>query len=155
MLTNDEQTALRRLLERLRSAINEQVGNVAVEMPALEAGELIPVIERLVNAGADSSIQLRCWRCGKSVSTPVPADTVVRACIECPECAANEAPAPVNAELCVWKQDEWHGYYDTACGEAFEHENGGTPEQNHFCHCPGCGKTIKVERKENEENHNQ
>lgn len=32
--------------------------------------------------------RLRCSRCGKSVSSPVPADTVVRAWCECPECLA-------------------------------------------------------------------
>ena len=31
-------------------------------------------------------MRLRCHRCGQSVSTEVPADTVVRAWIECPEC---------------------------------------------------------------------
>lgn len=30
--------------------------------------------------------RLRCNKCGKDVSTPVPDDTIVRAWIECPEC---------------------------------------------------------------------
>lgn len=30
--------------------------------------------------------RIKCSRCGKSVSTPVPLNTVVRAWIECPEC---------------------------------------------------------------------
>ena len=30
--------------------------------------------------------RLHCLNCGKSVSTPVPKDTIVRAWIQCPEC---------------------------------------------------------------------
>lgn len=30
--------------------------------------------------------QLRCWKCRKPVSTPVPEETVVRAVLECQEC---------------------------------------------------------------------
>lgn len=31
-------------------------------------------------------MRLRCFRCGKSVSTEVDDETVVRACLVCPEC---------------------------------------------------------------------
>jgi hypothetical protein len=31
-------------------------------------------------------MRLRCFFCGKSVSNEVPDDTIVRACLECPEC---------------------------------------------------------------------
>lgn len=30
--------------------------------------------------------RLKCFKCGKPVSTPVPADCVIRGIIECPEC---------------------------------------------------------------------
>lgn len=30
--------------------------------------------------------RILCMGCGKSVSTPVPKDTIVRAYVECPEC---------------------------------------------------------------------
>ena len=31
-------------------------------------------------------MRLTCWECGKSVSTEVPEDTIVRATLVCPEC---------------------------------------------------------------------
>ena len=31
-------------------------------------------------------MRLHCYYCGKSVSSEVPDDTIVRACLECPEC---------------------------------------------------------------------
>jgi hypothetical protein len=31
-------------------------------------------------------VRLRCFYCGKSVSNEVPDSTIVRACLECPEC---------------------------------------------------------------------
>jgi hypothetical protein len=31
-------------------------------------------------------MRLRCWFCGKSVSTEVPDETIVRAILVCPEC---------------------------------------------------------------------
>ena len=31
-------------------------------------------------------MRLRCYPCGRSVSTEVPDETVVRACLFCPEC---------------------------------------------------------------------
>lgn len=34
---------------------------------------------------------VRCSRCGKGVSTPIPEDTVIRAWIECPECLEAKA----------------------------------------------------------------
>ena len=35
-------------------------------------------------------MRLRCYECGKSVSTEVPDDTVVRAVLTCPECIEKE-----------------------------------------------------------------
>lgn len=31
-------------------------------------------------------MRLRCFKCGKSVSTEVPDETIIRATLECPEC---------------------------------------------------------------------
>lgn len=42
--------------------------------------------ETLPKMWSDSEFRLRCNRCGKIVSTPVPESTIVRAWIECPEC---------------------------------------------------------------------
>jgi DNA-directed RNA polymerase subunit RPC12/RpoP len=41
---------------------------------------------------------IRCSRCGKIASTPVPAETIVRAYIECPECVAGSTE-PSNDEF--------------------------------------------------------
>jgi hypothetical protein len=35
-------------------------------------------------------MRLRCYYCGKSVSTEVPSETVVRAVLTCPECIEKE-----------------------------------------------------------------
>lgn len=44
-------------------------------------------------------MRIRCLQCGKSVSTEVPEDTVIRAWIECPECTEakekSDAPNPI------------------------------------------------------------
>jgi len=40
---------------------------------------------------ADGSFRVRCCRCGTSVSNPLPVAVIVRAWVECPECAAREA----------------------------------------------------------------
>lgn len=37
-------------------------------------------------AGYGPDERIHCMKCGKSVSTPVPPETVVRAWVECPEC---------------------------------------------------------------------
>lgn len=35
-------------------------------------------------------MRIHCSRCGKSVSTEVPHDTVIRAWVECPECIGKD-----------------------------------------------------------------
>lgn len=35
-------------------------------------------------------MRIHCNKCGKSVSTEVPEDTIVRAWVECPECVAKK-----------------------------------------------------------------
>lgn len=46
-------------------------------------------------------MRLTCTSCGKSVSTEVPEDTIVRAALECPECLQkeNERMAKLNTTL--------------------------------------------------------
>lgn len=49
--------------------------------------EHVATLQRALNTclGPDTE-RIRCMKCGKSVSSPVPKDTVVRAYVECPEC---------------------------------------------------------------------
>lgn len=47
--------------------------------------EIKTVVDKIVNL-QNGDVKLKCSRCGKDVSTPVPIDTIVRAFIECPEC---------------------------------------------------------------------
>ena len=42
-------------------------------------------------------------------------------------------------EKCQWKRDEWHGYFDTSCKQAFCFENEYGPRKNKFRFCPYCG----------------
>jgi DNA replication initiation complex subunit (GINS family) len=53
--------------------------------------------------------QLKCYDCGKPVSTPVPKDTVVRAVVECPECIQkkpdSEAKLPKVSEVTEGKEE--------------------------------------------------
>lgn len=46
---------------------------------------------------------------------------------------------------CFWKYDEWQCAYDTECGECYCFENG-TPRENHYRYCPGCGKRLRTTR---------
>lgn len=45
--------------------------------------------------------------------------------------------------VCEWKQDEAHGYWEGGCGLAWEF-TAGTPETNGFWCCPRCGRRIKT-----------
>jgi len=53
------------------------------------------------------------------------------------------APAPP----CRWTRDESFldesDKWDTACDRAFTFIDGG-PRENHYTHCPGCGRVIEV-----------
>lgn len=42
--------------------------------------------------------QVRCSKCGKGVSSPVPDNTIVRAWIECPECVESASDASEESE---------------------------------------------------------
>ena len=46
-------------------------------------------------------------------------------------------------DKCKWTEDEWDGYCETACGQAFEFTDGG-PAENHCRFCHVCGKPIEV-----------
>ena len=45
---------------------------------------------------------------------------------------------------CIWKYDEYHDMYDTACGRAFSFITGDCDE-NGYRYCPWCGNQIRVE----------
>lgn len=47
----------------------------------------------------------------------------------------------VLSETCDWKQDEAHGYWEGACGLAWEFTTG-TPDANGFWCCPRCGRRV-------------
>ena len=53
------------------------------------------------------------------------------------------APAPP----CRWTRDQSfideRDKWDTACDRAFTFIDGG-PRENHYTHCPGCGRVIEV-----------
>jgi hypothetical protein len=68
-------------------------------------------------------MRLRCNRCGKELSTPIPEDTVVRAWIECPECIEVETPGlqeylsrvilpAMREQRVVWGGWDWKGMAD-------------------------------------------
>jgi len=46
-------------------------------------------------------------------------------------------------EKCKWTEDEWDGYWQTDCGQAWEFTDGG-PAENHCRFCHYCGKPIEV-----------
>jgi len=58
--------------------------------------------------------RIHCSNCGKSVSTPVPLGTLVRAFIQCPECIEKEDEEPMH--------EEW-GTEAERCSLPFEEED--------------------------------
>ena len=46
--------------------------------------------------------------------------------------------------LCIWTLEEWHDYWETACGQAFCMTTG-TPHENTYNYCPYCGRGL-IER---------
>lgn len=58
--------------------------------------------------------------------------------------ADTETPPPAT---CDWKQETDHDcdYWDTACGEAFQFNDGG-PRENKMQFCPYCGRAIAARR---------
>jgi hypothetical protein len=57
----------------------------------------------------------------------------------------------VNPEPCVWRWCDDSCHYQTGCGEGYCFLTDDQPEAQHYRHCPGCGKPIRAEWKENEE----
>ena len=57
-------------------------------------------------------MRLRCSRCGKSVSTEVPDETVVRAWIECPECVEKHSDEKEDAILALQEAEDYYGLDD-------------------------------------------
>ena len=49
----------------------------------------------------------------------------------------------IKPATCTWTHDDDEGSWDAECGERWVITNG-TPEENNFRFCPGCGKTIKT-----------
>jgi len=45
--------------------------------------------------------------------------------------------------VCIWKQNDWGGFYETSCDYTFDFINDG-PKENGFIHCPKCGKKIVI-----------
>ena len=46
-------------------------------------------------------------------------------------------------ETCTWTHDDDEGSWDAECGERWSITEG-TPEENNFRFCPGCGRTVKT-----------
>ena len=49
----------------------------------------------------------------------------------------------INPPACTWTHDDDEGSWDAECGERWVITNG-TPEENNFRFCPGCGRTVKT-----------
>jgi hypothetical protein len=69
------------LLIFLRRGLAAQRAIDAILSPAQQAAEV----------QADDTYRVRCQRCGKSVSNPLPVPVMVRASVTCPECLEWEA----------------------------------------------------------------
>ena len=54
---------------------------------------------------------------------------------------------------CTWTEDN-EGVYNSACGEAFEFNEGG-PEENNMLFCCYCGKKIMVKKYVESEDSNE
>jgi hypothetical protein len=50
----------------------------------------------------------------------------------------------LNPPLCIWTEDSVGGWKAT-CGETWYLETG-TPAENHYRFCPGCGQAINVQQ---------
>jgi hypothetical protein len=57
---------------------------------------------------------------------------------------AQPEPDPlINPTTCTWTHDDDEGSWDAECGERWSITEG-TPEENNFRFCPGCGRTVKT-----------
>lgn len=58
---------------------------------------------------------------------------------------ATQASELERSDACTWTYDDWHGYYDTTCGDAFWLAEEWTEK---FKFCPYCGGRISLASKE-------
>ena len=49
----------------------------------------------------------------------------------------------INPPACTWTHDDDEGSWDAECGERWSITEG-TPEENNFRFCPGCGRQVKT-----------
>lgn len=66
----------------------------------------------------------------------------------CAVCLAEMTKQPeqrplINPPACTWTHDDDEGSWDADCGERWSITEG-TPEENNFRFCPGCGRTVKT-----------
>lgn len=54
-------------------------------------------------------------------------------------------PPPPHSDVCTWTED-YEGNWYAACGEVWTLTEG-TPAENHYRFCPGCGKPITEQHK--------
>ena len=52
---------------------------------------------------------------------------------------ANSSPAK-----CLWKEDDLHAAYDTACDESYVFEYGFRQHREAYTYCPNCGREIEL-----------
>lgn len=58
-----------------------------------------------------------------------------------------------NENVCHWQFDNIDEAYHTDCDDMFVFCNDGSLEDNHFFHCPNCGRKIEeITKDENDEN---
>ena len=66
-----------------------------------------------------------------------------------PKVAVYTAPQPTQAQAgavpltCEWTHDENDGFWESACGEAWQFNDGG-PAGNNVRFCQGCGKPLGI-----------
>ena len=56
-------------------------------------------------------------------------------------------PTQTQAGACEWKHDDDDGFWESACGEAWQFNDGG-PADNNVRFCQGCGKPVLITPKE-------
>ena len=54
-----------------------------------------------------------------------------------------EKPEQKPVDTCTWTHDDDEGSWDAECGERWSITEG-TPEENNFRFCPGCGRKVKT-----------
>lgn len=69
---------------------NGNFKNIVARIPGTTLRPRAPADASYANT-APTDDRLHCWSCGKSVSSPVPPNTIVRAYLECPECIERRA----------------------------------------------------------------